>query len=477
MTAQSESGAYARLSAPDLFAFAMPNLCIGGLAVGLGVYLAPYYAGHYGLSLATVGLAFMAVRLIDTFFDPFLGVAMDKTRSRFGRYRPWMAAGAPVLMIAVYMLFDAPSHVSLGYLIGWLFVYYIGTSLITLSHSAWASAIASNYNERSRVFGAIQLIGVIGATATILLPILMAKRDGHSGHGDVGAMGLFITAAAGLGVLLALLRTPERANVKPPESARLRDYWEMVSRPDMRRIIVADFCLMLGPGWMSALYIFYFHEARGFTVANASLLLLVYIMAGILGAPILSRLAMRLGKHRTLMLAATGYSLGLAAMTLLPKGNLPLVGFFMFIMGFLASSFPLLDRAMVADVGDAVRLEQGQHRVGLLYAMITTSQKVASALAIGLSYTVLGWVGFNAKEGSINTPAAIHGLQLVYLIGPITFVMVGGLCFIGYRLDARRHGEIRAALAARDALATEAPVVEGLTSQGGPSLVFVEAAR
>jgi Na+/melibiose symporter-like transporter len=477
MTAQSESGAYARLSAPDLFAFAMPNLCIGGLAVGLGVYLAPYYAGHYGLSLATVGLAFMAVRLIDTFFDPFIGVAMDKTRGRFGRYRPWLAVGAPVLMIAVYMLFDAPSRVSLPYLIGWLFVYYVGTSLVTLSHSAWASAIAANYNERSRVFGVIQLVGVIGATATILLPIVMAKRDGHSGQGDIGAMGLFITAAAGIGVVLALLRTPERAVTKPPETARLRDYWEMVSRPDMRRIIVADFCLMLGPGWMAALYIFYFHEARGFTVANASLLLLIYIVAGILGAPILSRLAMRLGKHRTLMLAATGYSVGLVAMTLLPKGNLPLVGFFMFLMGFLASSFPLLDRAMVADVGDAVRLEQGQHRVGLLYAMITTSQKVASALAIGLSYTVLGWVGFNAKEGSINTPAAIHGLQLVYLIGPVTFVMLGGLCFIGYRLDAKRHGEIREALALRDASATEVGVLEGLTGQGGPSVVLAEPAR
>ena len=474
--ALEDRSAYPRLSLPDLIAFAMPNLCIGGLAVGLSVYLAPYYAGHYGLSLATVGLAFMAVRLVDTMFDPFIGVAMDKTRSRFGRYRPWLAAGAPVLMIAVYMLFNAPGGVSIGYLIGWLFVYYIGTSLLTLAHSAWASAIASNYHERSRVFGVIQLIGVIGATITILLPIAMAKRNGHSGHGDVGAMGLFIVGSAGIGALLALLRTPERAIAKAPETARLRDYWEMVTRPDMRRIIVADFCLALGPGWMAALYIFYFHEARGFTVANASLLLLIYIMAGILGAPILSRVAMRLSKHRTLMIAATGYSVGLAAMTQLPRGDLPLVGFFMFIMGFLASSFPLLDRAMVADVGDAVRLEQGKHRVGLLYAMITTAQKVASALSIGLSYTVLNWVGFNAKEGSVNTPAAIYGLQLVYLIGPIFFVMLGGLCFIGYRLDAQRHAQIRAALEEHDGMATEAPVIEGLTGQGGLPVNLIETA-
>ena len=468
MTTQTAPDVHPRLSLPNLLAFAMPNLCIGGLAVGLGVYLAPYYAGHAGLSLTMVGLAFMAVRLIDTLFDPFIGVAMDKTRGRFGRYRPWMAAGAPVLMVAVYMLFDPPSGVTVAYLVGWLFVYFIGTSLITLSHASWASAIAANYDERSRVFGAIQLIGVIGATVTITLPILMAKASGASGHGDVGAMGLFIVGAAGVGVLLALLRTPDYQNTKSPEIVRLRDYWEMVSRPDMRRTIFAEFCLALGPGWMAAMYIFYFHEARGFTVANASVLLLVYIMAGILGAPILSRLAMRVGKHRALMMAATGYSLGLMAQSQLPRGDLALVGVFMFIMGFLASSFPLLNRAMVADVGDAVRLEQGQHRIGLLYAMITTAQKVATALSIGLSYVVLNAVGFNAKEGSVNTPAAIHGLQLVYLIGPITFVMLGGLCFIGYRLDARRHGEIREALARRDALTMEVPVLEGLTGEGGP---------
>ena len=55
----------------------------------------------------------------------------------------------------------------------------------------------------------------------------------------------------------------------------------------------------------------------------------------------------------------------------------------MFALGFMAAGFPLLDRAMVADVGDAVRLEQGKHRIGLLYAMITSTQKVAGALSIG----------------------------------------------------------------------------------------------
>jgi Na+/melibiose symporter-like transporter len=408
----------------------------------------------------------MAVRLIDTVFDPLIGVAMDRTRSRLGRYRLWLAAGAPILMLAVFMLFNAPGPVSYLYLIGWLFAYYIGTSLITLSHASWASVIASNYNERSRVFGAMQLISIIGATIALLLPVAMARHDGSSGSGDVGAMGWFVFWVAPAGIVLALLRTPERIVPEATgERFRLRDYWVMISRPDMRRIIIAEFCLALGPGWMAALYLFYFHDARGFTIANASLLLLIYIVAGVAGAPSLSFVATRLGKHRTLMCASTGYSLGLVALAFLPRAEFLLAAIFMFVMGFLASGFPLLDRAMVADVGDAVRLEQGKSRIGLLYAMITTVLKVAGALSIGLSFTVLGWIGYQAKEGAANTPAAIHGMELVYLIGPVVFVMLGGACFIGYKLDSKRHGEIRAQLDLRDAMTPTAPVLEGLSGE------------
>ncbi|MBA3812015.1 MAG: MFS transporter [Caulobacteraceae bacterium] len=474
-TATDQSASDARLPTPALLAFAMPGVCIGALAVALPVYLPHYYAGHFGLALPAIGLAFMAVRLIDTLIDPLLGVAMDRTRSRLGRYRPWLAAGAPVLMLAVYMLFNPQGGISYAYLVGWLLAYYIGASLIVLSHASWASVIASRYHERSRVFGAIQLVSIIGAAVALILPIAMARHDGSSGSGDVGAMGWFIFWAAPAGVALALARTPERiVPEQKGEKFTLKDYWEMVSRPDMRRIIIADFCLAMGPGWMAALYLFYFHDARGFTIADASKLLLIYVAAGVAGAAALSFAAIRLGKHRTLMGASTGYSLGLIALAFLPKGQFPLAALFMFVMGFLASGFPLLDRAMVADVGDAVRLEQGKHRVGLLYAMITTSQKVAGALSIGLSFVVLGWIGYQAKEGSVNSPAAIHGMELVYLIGPVFFVMLGGACFIGYKLDSRRHADIRAQLERRDAMVPEAAILEGLSGDQGVPVHIVE---
>ena len=449
-----------RLSLPRLFAFSLPGLPIGALAVALSVYLPRYYASHIGLSLAAVGLAFGVVRLVDMCFDPVIGVIMDHTRTRLGRYRVWLLGGAPLLGVPVYMLFLAPAGVPLTYLIGWLFIYYLGTSVIALSHASWAAVIASRYHDRSRVFGTIQVVSTIAATAVLLVALAFSKDSASA----VRVMGWFIVVVTPLGIVTASLFTPERIVVEhSAEKVSWRDYWEMISWPEMRRIVAAAFCLTMGPGWMSAMYLFYFHDSRGFSFQVSTLLLGLYIVAGVFGAAGLSWLATRLGKHRTLMVASTSYSLGLMILNFLPKGSLVPAAIIMFSLGFLAAGFVLLGRAMCADVGDAIRLAKGKHRQSLLYAMMTSVEKIASALAIASTFTILSWVGYQAKEGAHNTAGAIHNLELVYLLGPITFVMLGGACYIGYKLDDKRHAEIRAALDEREAVVSVTTIVEEIS--------------
>jgi predicted MFS family arabinose efflux permease len=72
---------------------------------------------------------------------------------------------------------------------------------------------------------------------------------------------------------------------------------------------------------MAALYMFFFMNSRGFTQTGASLLLMVYIVAGFVGAPLTAALANRISKHRALMLTTTLYSVGLGLLLFLPKGN------------------------------------------------------------------------------------------------------------------------------------------------------------
>jgi Na+/melibiose symporter-like transporter len=212
-------------------------------------------------------------------------------------------------------------------------------------------------------------------------------------------------------------------------------------------------------------------DSRGYTGQQASILLAVYILAGIPGALLTAVLARKISKHRTLMLTTTGFSLGLFAIFILPKANVPLAIPFMTFQGMTSSGFGMMIQAMLADVGDEIRLTQGRERMSLVYSVNTLATKIAGAASIGLTFPLLGILGFNAREGAINTPQAIHNLDLAFLAGPIVFVMLGGACVIGWRLDSARHDEIRHQLSARDAELASATLEASTPATSDPGLV------
>ncbi|MCC7266533.1 MAG: MFS transporter [Caulobacteraceae bacterium] len=459
------------LSLFTILCFSGTSLPLGALAIALAVYLPPYFASQLGVSLAVVGGAFATVRLLDLAVDFALGIAMDRTKTRWGRYRVWTLIGTPFLMAALYMLFMAPQGIGIGYIITWLLVMYLGTSILGLSHSAWAGTLATNYDQRSRIFGIMAAVGVVGAITVLLVPIIMEAMGRSEGEG-VRAMGWFIIGLTPLAIFLIIWRTPETVTRNVDNAFRWKDYLTLMVRPNVIRLLLADLCLALGPGWMSALYLFFFRDSLGFTTGQATNLLGVYIVAGFFGAPLISRLAMRVGKHRSLAVTTTVYSLGLCCLMLVKDGNFLLALPIMFSCGFMAAGFQLLTRAMTADIADEIRLDQGQERLGLLYALTTLTSKIAGAFAIGLTFTVLEQVGYQAAPGAVNTAEAITSLEWAYLLGPIVFVMLGGACFWGYKLNAIKHGEIRAALEERDRQLAEAagqydeaPILESVSGE------------
>ncbi len=119
----------------------MPVAAIG---VVLFVYLPPYLAGHLGVSLGTIAAVWASVRLIDLFVDPTLAHFMDRTETRMGRYRAWLAGGVPIFALATYMLFFASKGIGGFYVFAWLFVLYLGISVLSLSQSAWSATLATH---------------------------------------------------------------------------------------------------------------------------------------------------------------------------------------------------------------------------------------------------------------------------------------------------------------------------------------------
>jgi len=467
------AGPAARIPLPTIFAFALPGMPLAGVVLVLAVYLPRFYAG-LGVPLVAVGGAVAIVRFLDVWLDPFLGLAMDRTRTPLGRYRPWLFLGGPILMVGLYMLLMPKVKVDGGYMIVWLLVAYAGVSMLTLGLAAWGAVLANNYNERSRLYGWTQGLAVFGSVGLLLLPVFTHGAVTLGKAASMPAVGLILIVVVPLAVLLCTAFTPDKVtSVAAKPRFSLKDYSAAIGRPSMLRIIIADLTLTLGPGTTAPLYVFFFHDAKGFSIPEVGYLLIFYIGAGVVGAPFWGRVARGIGKHRTLQIACVCYAIAQTTLMAIPRvwpghtlvQTLPTTAG-MVAVGFCASAFLLLVRAMVADVVDEVRLDCGQDLTSLLFSMVTTTTKIGVAITVSIVFPILAMVGYNGKEGAVNTPHAIFGLEMCYLFAPIILVFFGGAMFFGYKLDAKRHGDIRAALDERDAQTSLAAAEESLVGRG-----------
>ncbi len=436
-----------RRSNAVLAAYASPTLPLAGLGLPLVVYLPEYYVSELGLSLSVVGTAFLLVRLADIILDPILGGLMDRTRTRWGRFRPWLIASAPLLMAASYALFMAKPGIGPVFLWAWLIIAYVGFSMAVLAQTAWGAVLSPDYQQRSRIYGFWGAGNVIGMILVLLLPPLMAFAFKGNHASGIAAMGWFIIVLTPLTALLASVVVGEPAAPPQRHEAGLKQYLGLLTRPSVQKLLAADLLMGLAPGIGGALFFFFFERIKGIPKDQAGILLLIYFVAALAGAPLWPWLAKTLGKHTALAIAGIMYAVFQMAAILTPPG-MNLFGVAVLVLaGLPYSAAPLLVRSMMADIGDEERLNTGVDRTGLLYAVVNGTVKLGFALAIGV-FLVLEKLGFDPKVPSAQGDAALVAL---YTVVPAALGVLVCLIIVRYPLDAKRHAEIRAQLDARDA--------------------------
>jgi Na+/melibiose symporter-like transporter len=460
-----------RLPLPRLLAFATGSIPVYMLLLVLGTYVTPFYAGTVKIKLAVLGVALSSLRFIDVGFDFVLGWFMDRFETPLGRFKPWFLLALPVFVIGVYELLNPPAHAGLWHLVPWLLVCYLAYSLLGLSHAAWAANLGNTYHERSRVFGWTQAIAVIGSVSLLLAPIwsngaLWRGLLGKLGYqaavwagpaikpGDPDSMprlALLLIIVAAVTIPLNAMFTPERVvrDIKKG-GASFKDIAAIFTTGSMARIVAADLLLTLGANTTAPMYVFFFHTAKGFEISEVSYLLIPYIGAGIIGAPIWAHVAQRVGKHRAVQIACLAYGVTQSVLMMIPKGLLGWTALGMFTVGFSASAFIPVVRSMVADVGDQIRLETGKERAGVLYSIVILVQKFGTSVTAIIVLPILQWVGFDPAPKAHNTPHAVFGLEMCYLFAPVIFVVLGTIPLLGYKLTRQKHQEIQAALEERE---------------------------
>jgi len=429
-----------------LAAYVAPCLPIAAVGLPIVVYLPPYYAGTLGLDLAMVGFLFFIVRVVDVPLDPIIGHLVDRTSTRIGRFRPWLLAGAALMTAGLYLVFMAAPGITPLRAFAGLLLMYMGYSASLVSHTSWGAVLTDDYHERSRIFGTWQAMNILGLFLILGVPPLALALSGAKDPAlGVHAMGWVIIIALPLAVLLAVSVVPERPRVGSGHH-KLGDIIGVLKLPLLRQLLLADLLAALAPGLTGALFLFFFEAARGYPPDEASTLLLFYFAAGLLAAPLWVRYARRHSKHRALVWALILYIVFQTGTLLLPPGNFTVAAVSMALAGAPAVAPAFLLRAMLADLSDAETLRTGEERTGLFYAALVAVQKLGYAIPVGLSYQILGLIGFVPKLGAANTPAAINGLQWLFVAPPVLLALAALFVIRGWPIDAETHEATAAAL-------------------------------
>jgi glycoside/pentoside/hexuronide:cation symporter, GPH family len=456
MTPAAPSASSKAMSRASVWAFGAVALPLATIGLPLTIYLAPFYAGEMGLSLAALGTAMMLARILDVIVDPFIGVASDRLRTRFGRRKPWLVAGAAVLMFGMVMLFHPPQGVSLAYFLFWLAVMYAGFSLVQVPHRAWGAELSPYYDERTHISSVRQFFSTGGLIVSTLVPAIVLGQAGAKSADVLSSLSTMMLIVLPIMVILNLVFTPEPPPTYAVSSSSPMDWraqWKAVRRNGpLRCILLVLFVGFSAETFRQTLTVFYARDVIG--VPNLGLVYVYYFVSAFIGVPCWRWVARRTGKHHALcygMLIAIGTNLGLF---FLGRGDTVLFTTMFIIKGFCFGALDLLPAAMLADAADVDSAISRKARAGLLFAMAGVVTNLGQAVGQGVSLNALAWVGYRAAGET--DPSALLSMRVLYALAPSVVLGIALLIALRYGLTAARHTRLRQALERRSAAAKAA---------------------
>jgi len=439
-----------RITPARLIAFSSLGMPLAAVEVPLSTYVPPLYASAFGFNLATIGVIFLAARLWDALIDPGIGMLSDRTRSQFGRRRPWIAAGGVLFALGALPVFlPLPSFGPVALSAG-LFVLYLGYSMIATPFSAWGGELSAAYHERTRVATYQQVMTALGLLLALVLPSLLIHRFVGQPRLQLAAMGAMVALLLVPSLALGLGALPEpNPGPRPEGRIRVRQTIKLILKEHLLlRVLASNFSVRLGQGTRTALFVFFVAFYMGRPAWAPGLFLLQYLF-GIAACPIWLAIGRRIGKERAAIYGELVQMVINLCLLALAPNSIALLIFLTVAQGLAQGSGNLMLRAIVADVADHHKLWSEEDRIGLFYSVFSLSDKAGVAVAIGIALPLVAWLGFDPKH--VNSPEVLSHLKLVFAAGPAFAHLLSAAIIRGFPLNEARHTEIRRALSARDA--------------------------
>lgn len=416
----------------------------------IAIWLIPHYAGAMNVSLAAVSTMLMLARITDVVTDPLIGETSDRYHTRFGRRKPWLLLGTPIMMIGIWMLFVPAQGVGMTYLLVWLTIMMLGSTMISLPYGAWGAELSPDYHQRTRITAAREVYVLVGLLMAAFVPFVVEYVGERNSAAVLRALAWTILIVLPLCVGLVLARLSEPAPAGRSQVPIAEGFRHLLRNDPFKRILAIILLVIFGESFRNALSLFFMRDVVGITTIGTAYL--VYFATGLAAIPLWLSLGRRIGKHRAFALSMAAVSLVSVSMFFLNNGDYwPFMALFL-AKGFCFGGLQFLPLAMLADVVDVDSLQSGGRRAGSLFAISGMTAKIATAFGSGAAGNLLALAGFDPSGiAGANDPTALLSLALLYAVAPAIFFCSALYLAWHYPLTPERHARIRAQLTRQQA--------------------------
>ncbi len=416
------------------------NNLINGL---MTTYLIVFYTDYLLLPAFTISILFLTAKIWDGINDPIMGMIIDNTNTRFGKFRPYLLFMPLIVGIFTVLCFLNPRLGVTGNTV-WAFVTFIlfGMSFTAMDIPYWAMtpALTQDIDERSKIVTMSRTFAMAGFFIAVVAayPILVDSFGGGSSGWTRTAV-LFSV----VGIILTLItffNTKERIVVKRKKKQTLSDVLKhMKANTPLLILMIALFAVEVS-NITKIIFPVYYFEHNLQMKGMLPVFLAVYAMSSLIGgiiSPFISRI---FGKKRCAI--AGVIVMGLAGVLHYFIGYSSLLPIIIFngigALGFGASNIAMM--SMLTDTVEYGEWKTGNRTEGMVYSTNVFKSKMAAAIGGVIGSSALGIIGY--KSGILLPESTLRGMHLMISFVPGLLALAGIIPLLKYTLTEEKYEEI-----------------------------------
>ena len=444
----------ARLTFKEKFAYGLGDTASNFFFQVINIFLAYYYTDIFGLPAAAVGTLMFIVPTAVAVLNPVVGVLADRTRSRWGKFRPYLLWTAVPYGILGYLVFANPA---LGPAAKLVYAYttfalikiaYVvintpyGALMGVMSPSSEDRTSLSSYRFACAFLGAFLIGGFVPDLKEFLTPAGGSPADGFR-----NTMAIFAVLSVGI-FLYTFWNTKERVTSPPEQKASTlrEDLGDLKSNVPWLVLFFVAFLNLTNVGLRNGAGVYYFKYVVGNEAAlgNFNKIGFLCFIAGALA----TKLFTARWSRRSLMIWLTLINgAAIAACYFVDPRNLPLLYACNIVASFAAGPTPAIVWSMYADTADFGEWKFRRRATGLLFSATVFVQNIGMAVGGAMIGWLLAYYGFVAN--ATQAPRTMHGITLLFSLLPGAFALAAGVATFFYPLDEPQVKQIERELAAR----------------------------